>query len=209
MAQIRIIALRLDSEQEKHMAHKFNPINKNKLDNEWRRENLPPVETLEKLGLKPGDSFADIGCGIGYFTIPAAKMIGSNIAYALDTSAEMLAEVELRSAAASLNNIKTVKTTELDLLIPDASVSFGLMVNVIHEVVDKNQFLEETSRIIKPGGKLVVIDWEKEAMEMGPPIDHRIDRDEVKTLLEEIGFKCQETMNFVETFYGLVFVKNN
>lgn len=189
------------------MTHKFNPINKNKLDNEWRRKNLPPVETLEKLGLKPDDSFADIGCGIGYFTIPAAKMIGSNIAYALDTSAEMLAEVELRSTAAGVKNIETVKTTELDLLIPDESACFGLMVNVIHEVVDKNQFMEETSRIIKPGGKLVIIDWEKETTEMGPPVDHRIDSDEVKTMLKEIGFECQETINFAETFYGLVFVK--
>jgi ubiquinone/menaquinone biosynthesis C-methylase UbiE len=189
--------------------HKFNPINKKKLDNEWRRENLPPVETLEKLGLKASDTFADIGCGIGYFTIPAAQMIGNNSAYALDTSPEMLAEVELRSTAAGVKNIETVKTEELDLLIPDESVSFGLMVNVIHEIVDKNQFLEEISRIIKPGGKLAVIDWEKQAMEMGPPIDHRISGDEVKTLLKEIGFECQETMNIAKAFYGLVFVKNN
>jgi len=191
------------------MVHKFNPNSKKKLDDEWRRENLPPVETLKKLGLKTTDSVADIGCGIGYFTIPAAQMIGDNSAYALDTSPEMLAEVELRSKAAGIKNIETVKTEELDLMIPDESVSFGLMVNVIHEIVDKIQFLEEISRIIKPGGKLAVIDWEKQAMEMGPPIDHRISSDEVKTLLKEIGFECQETMNFAKTFYGLVFVKNN
>ena len=91
------------------MAHKFNPNNKKKLDNDWRRENLPPVETLKKLGIKTTDSVADIGCGIGYFTIPAAQMIGDNSAYALDTSPEMLAEVELRSTAAGIKNIETVK----------------------------------------------------------------------------------------------------
>ncbi|WP_026394156.1 class I SAM-dependent methyltransferase [Acetobacterium malicum] len=189
------------------MAHKFNPNNKKKLDNEWRRENLPPVETLEKLGLKPDDVFADIGSGIGYFTIPAAKLIGNNSAYALDTSPEMLAEVELRSKAAGLNNIKIVKTEELDLMIPDESVSFGLMVNVIHEIVDKNQFLEESSRIIKPGGKLAIIDWEKGETEMGPPVDHRISSNELTAMLKEIDFECQETMTFTENFYGLVFSK--
>ncbi|MBC3898615.1 methyltransferase domain-containing protein [Acetobacterium malicum] len=189
------------------MAHKFNPNNKKKLDNEWRRENLPPVETLEKLGLKPDDVFADIGSGIGYFTIPAAKLIGNNSAYALDTSPEMLAEVELRSKAAGLNNIKIVKTEELDLMIPDESVSFGLMVNVIHEIVDKNQFLEESSRIIKPGGKLAIIDWEKGETEMGPPVDHRISSNELTAMLKEIDFDCQETMTFTENFYGLVFSK--
>ncbi|MEO1816024.1 MAG: methyltransferase domain-containing protein [Acetobacterium sp.] len=191
------------------MIHKFNPINKNKLDNEWRRENLPPVETLEKLGLKAGDIFADIGCGIGYFTIPAAQMIGDNSAYALDTSPEMLAEVELRSKAAGVKNIETLKTAELDLLIPDESVSFGLMVNVIHEIVDKNQFLEEISRIIKPGGKLAVIDWEKAETEMGPPIDHRIAKEDVVSMLEELGFYWQQTLSFTENFYGLVLVKNS
>lgn len=191
------------------MAHKFNLINKNKLDNEWRRENLPPVETLEKLGLQVTDVFADIGCGIGYFTIPAAELIGNNIAYALDTLPEMLAEVELRSKTAGLNNIKTVKTAELDLLIPDETVSFALLVNVIHEIVDKNQFLEEISRIIKPGGRLAIIDWEKSETEMGPPIDHRIAKDDVIAMLEEIGFHCQETQSFTENFYGLVMVKNS
>ena len=191
------------------MAHKFNPNNKKKLDNDWRRENLPPVETLKKLGLKTTDSVADIGCGIGYFTIPAAQMIGDNCAYALDTSPEMLAEVELRSTAAGIKNIETVKTAELDLLIPDESVSFGLMVNVIHEIVDKIQFLEEISRIIKPGGKLAVIDWEKAETEMGPPIDHRIAKEEVVSMLEELGFHWQQTLSFTENFYGLVLVKNS
>ncbi|HAZ06272.1 MAG TPA: methyltransferase [Acetobacterium sp.] len=191
------------------MVHKFNPDNKTKLDNEWRRENLPPVETLEKLGLKASDSVADIGCGIGYFTIPAAKMIADNIAYALDTSPEMLAEVVQRSEAAGLNNIKTVKSAELDLLIPDEAVSFALLVNVIHEIVDKNQFLEEISRILKPGGKLAIIDWEKAQTVMGPPIDHRIDKDDVIAMLEEIGFYCQKTQSFTENFYGLVLVKNS
>ena len=191
------------------MAHKFNPNNKKKLDNDWRRENLPPVETLKKLGIKTTDSVADIGCGIGYFTIPAAQMIGDNSAYALDTSPEMLAEVELRSTAAGIKNIETVKTAELDLLIPDESVSFGLMVNVIHEIVDKIQFLEEISRIIKPGGKLAVIDWEKAETEMGPPIDHRIAKEEVVSMLEELGFHWQQTLSFTENFYGLVLVKNS
>ncbi len=191
------------------MVHKFNPENKTKLDNEWRRENLPPVETLEKLGLKASDSVADIGCGIGYFTIPAAKMIGDNCAYALDTSPEMLAEVVQRSEAAGLNNIKTVKTEELDLLIPDEAVSFALLVNVIHEIVDKNQFLEEISRILKPGGRLAIIDWEKAQTPMGPPLDHRISKEEVTELLAEMNIICQQSLSFTENFYGLVLVKNS
>lgn len=191
------------------MAHKFNPDNKKKLDNEWRRENLPPVETLGKLGLQASDRVADIGCGIGYFTIPAAQIIGENKIYALDTSPEMLEEVKGRSKELAIDNVETVKTEELDLLIPDEAVTFALLVNVIHEVVDKNQFLEEISRIIKPGGKLAIIDWEKAQTPMGPPIDHRIAKEDLVGMLEEIGFNCQKIQSFTENFYGLVMVKHS
>ena len=68
------------------MVHKFNPANKKKLDDPWRRENLPPILTLEKLGLIPGDTMADLGCGIGYFTIPAAEIVRESYkVFALDT----------------------------------------------------------------------------------------------------------------------------
>lgn len=189
------------------MTHKFNPINKKKLDNEWRRENLPPLETLEKLGLKPTDVFADIGCGIGYFTIPAAGMIGNQTAYALDTSPEMLEEVGKRGSDAGVSNIVSTQTGEYNLKLPDESVTFALMVNVIHEIDDKLRFLKEIRRILKPGGKLAIIDWEKRATEMGPPVDHRIAREEITAMLKEISFECQETMSFTENFYGLVFAK--
>ena len=63
--------------------HKFNPLNKTKLDNEWRREILPPVKVLESLMLENNDIVADIGYGIGYFTIPVNQAINSNEKYIL------------------------------------------------------------------------------------------------------------------------------
>lgn len=189
------------------MAHKFNPINIKNLDDEWRRENLPPLETLQKMGVAATDIFADIGCGIGYFTIPAAKMIKNNV-YALDTSAAMLEELKIRANEADLVNIVFTETAEYDLKLLNESVTFALVVNVIHEIDDKEKFLTEISRILKSGGKLAVIDWEKAELEMGPPIGHRIGKDELSAMLKEINFDCQKTMSFTENFYGLVFTKN-
>ena len=66
------------------MAHKFDVNNKNKLDNPRRREMLPVNKILDEIGLKAEDNLADIGCGIGYFSFPAADVIGSNgLVYAL------------------------------------------------------------------------------------------------------------------------------
>lgn len=79
------------------MTHKFYVKNKYKLDNAKGRELLPPEQTLIRLGLHEGDTMADIGCGIGYFTIPASKIVGdSGKIFAMDLLPEMLEEVGIK-----------------------------------------------------------------------------------------------------------------
>jgi ubiquinone/menaquinone biosynthesis C-methylase UbiE len=190
------------------MTHKFDPININRLDNEWRRQNIPPMPTLGKLGLSPMDIVADIGCGVGYFTIPAAGMLDSeNMVYALDTSDQMLEEVKKRMSAAGVSNIIAIKTSEYDLKLPDKSVTFALLVNVLHEIEDKVQFITEVRRILKAEGKIAIIEWEKENMEMGPPKDHRIGKDETAALLRSFGLIADGAIQLASEFYGLVAVK--
>ncbi|WP_088186957.1 methyltransferase domain-containing protein [Desulfosporosinus sp. FKA] len=190
------------------MAHKFNPGNKRKLDDQWRRQNLPPRPTLEKLGLNSDDTLADVGCGIGYFTIPAAEVIKSpNKVFALDTSEEMLAEVEKRADAAGISNIVLIKTEEYGLKLPDQAVSFVLLVNVLHEIDNQEGFLGEVYRILKTDGKIALIDWKKKETEMGPPLDHRISSQDAQGLLQTASFELLKEMSFAETFYGLVAIK--
>jgi len=190
------------------MTHKFDPININKLDNEWRRQNLPPCSTLEKLGLISTDIAADIGCGIGYFTIPAAGIVSSeNKVFALDTSDKMLDEVKKRMSAEDISNISIIKTSEYDLKLPDESVTFALIINVLHEIEDKVQFIAEVKRILKPEGKIAIIEWEKAKMEMGPPIEHRIGKEETGAILKSLGIKVSDTIKLTDIFYGLVGVR--
>jgi len=188
--------------------HKFKAKNKNKLDNPKRREILPPKETLERLGLMAEDTMADVGCGIGYFTLPAAKIINKeNKIYALDILDEMLDEVKNKSKELKLENIVAVKTAEYDLKLEDKSVSFVIMVNVLHEIEDKIRILKEIHRILKPGGRIAVIDFEKKETEMGPPVDHRLSREETLSLLESAEFEMLNAIEISDTFYGLVAVK--
>lgn len=190
------------------MSHKFNPAHKDKLQAEWRKKALPPVQTLQKLGLVAEDSVADIGCGIGYFTIPAAEIVDStNQIYALDTSEEMLAEVEKKLKGVELSNVIPIKSEEYDLKLPTESVSFVLLVTVLHEIDEKERFLQEAQRILKPAGRIAVIDWEKKPTEMGPPLEHRLSLEEVVELLMAAGFEVSQELHFTEVFYGLVAVK--
>lgn len=190
------------------MVHKFDPAHKDKLRAEWRKGVLPPVSTLKSLGLRAADNMADIGCGIGYFAIPATEIVDSeNLIYALDTSDVMLSEVQKTVREKELSNVKMIKTEEYDLKLPSESVSFGLMVTVLHEIEDKKRFLGEVYRILKPAGRIAVVDWEKKPTEMGPPIEHRLSLQASNQLLTETGFKTIHYYKFTDTFYGIVAVK--
>lgn len=190
------------------MSHKFNPKKKEKLDNSWRREVLPPKETLLEMGLVEGDVMADIGCGIGYFATEAAKVIGeSGKVYGLDILEEMLEETRERAAREGIGNIETVLTEEYSLKLEDESVDYAFTVNVVHEVEDKERFLGEINRVLKSGGRFAVMDFEKKEMEMGPPMDHRISIEEMERLLLSSGFKALERKSFSGIFYGIISTK--
>jgi ubiquinone/menaquinone biosynthesis C-methylase UbiE len=103
---------------------------------------------------KEGVDLADIGCGIGYFTIPVAK-IGGNSAkiFAVDVSQIMLQEVENRANEASINNIITIKSDEYKFNLKSDSVSFVLISLVLHEIDEKEMFIKEATETLKVTSK--------------------------------------------------------
>lgn len=190
------------------MTHKFDKSNRHKLDNEKRRKDMPPVKTLEMLGFSSGVDMADIGCGIGYFTIPAAEIAGpSSKIYALDISIEMLDEVEKRALETGVSNIRNIMVDEYDLKLSDQSVGFAILSNVLHEIEDKNRYLSEIYRILQTGGTLAIVEWKKIKGEAGPPIEHRISFEEVSELLSEIGFKNIGKHDIGQDYYGITGMK--
>ena len=151
------------------MAHKFDIKNKHKLDNEKRRELLPPELTLINLHLQEGDIMADIGCGIGYFSIPASKIVGkTGKIFAMDISPEMLQDVEIKIKENNISNIEIILTDENDLKLEDNKVTFAFISNVLHEAEEKENFLNEVKRIIAPNGKVAIVEWEKITSEFWP-----------------------------------------
>lgn len=190
------------------MTHKFDKNNRHKLDNEKRRKTMPPHKTLEMFGYAGGVDMADIGCGIGYFSIPAAEIAGaSSIIYALDVSVEMLDEVEKRALEAGLSNIHNIKVDEYDLKLETQSVGFAILSNVLHEIEDKKRYVSEICRILQKGGKLAIIEWEKIHGELGPPIEHRISYEEVAELLSENGFEMSVKLSISQDYYGITAIR--
>lgn len=187
------------------MAHKINVKEMHKLDSPERRKMLPPEETLYKAGLIENDIFVDIGCGIGYFSIPASKIVSSNgKVYALDTAFEMLEELKKRIIENKIENIMPILTKDYDFQIDSDLGTFALMSNVLHEVDDKIFFLKETNRILKTEGKLCVIEWQKKETAKGPPVKDRLSELEVKELLDQTSFKLFDTYSIAENFNAYI-----
>lgn len=186
------------------MPHKFDKNNRNKLDSEERRKMLPPEKTIISLGLKAGDIMADIGCGIGYFSIPASKIVGDNgYIFALDILPEMLEEVEIKARENNCNNIKTVLVKENDLGMKDGSVNFAFISNVLHETNELNKYLRKVKNIIISKGKIAIVEWKKINSKYGPPMEDRLDKMELIKLLNYEGFVNIISMDIGDNFYGI------
>jgi len=172
------------------VTHKFNFKERNKLISEKRKKILPTKKTLLDMGLKRDDIFADIGCGIGYFSFPASEIVGTQgKVYAMDISQDMLNEVKKISKDKNILNIELVKTSENNLTISDDTINFAFTSTVLHEVDALNIFLKEIKRIMVEDGRFVVIEWQKIKSDFGPPIEHRLDPDDLSIDLKKNGYK--------------------
>lgn len=191
------------------MAEKFDIAERHKLDNPRRREMLPPEEILGLFNVKPGEVMADIGCGIGYFTLPAARLLGpEGKVYALDISTIMLAEVIIKQRQEGATNIETIQTGEYDLKLTPESVNIGFMCNVLHEIEEQDRFLKEIHRILKSKGRLLIIEWQKQPGTWGPPVEERIAEQDMVGRLEKNGFANITTQPFKTDFYTVQAYKN-
>lgn len=187
------------------MSNKFNAKHMNKLDNPQRRKVLPPDKVIDLLEMKPGQEVADVGCGIGYFSIPMSKVVGeSGKVYAIDISPNMLEEVKLRVEREKINNIETIQSLENDFKIRDKSVDMVFTSTVFHEIDSTNSFLKECNRVLKDQGCLVILDWNKVNEDYGPPIHKRKDIKEVIEAIENNKFSLNKEEYLGNSFYIVV-----
>ncbi|MBN2482764.1 MAG: methyltransferase domain-containing protein [Candidatus Omnitrophica bacterium] len=146
------------------------------------------------LALKEGCSFLDLGCGAGDYSLEAAKIVGpSGTVYALDQWEEVIAIVTGKAHTAKLHNVKGI-TSDISSSLPfeDKSIDVCFIAQVLHGLDlsgDTGTLLNELVRIIKPGGKLAIIEFKKEETGFGPPLEIRVPPQEVEKAMKEYGFE--------------------
>ncbi|HEX8997208.1 MAG TPA: class I SAM-dependent methyltransferase [Ktedonobacterales bacterium] len=162
------------------MPQRFDTRKRFNLLSDERAAALQPEKLLRELGLRGGMTIADIGCGPGFFTIPAAQIVGpKGVVLAADIQGEMLSAVRSRALEHGLSNVRIVKTNDREIPIPAGICDFALLAFTLHEVEHRASFLHRAARTLKHGGRLIALEWEKVETEKGPPLEDRISPEEL------------------------------
>jgi ubiquinone/menaquinone biosynthesis C-methylase UbiE len=167
--------------------HVFDAKNIAVLESEDRKTWQNVDEILGLIELKQNYLVADLGCGSGYFTIPISYKVKK--IYGIDVQREMLDFLEQKINRYALGNIELLLSKDDKIPLDDESMDLLITINTLHEFRTKEKVIEEIKRVLKTGGKAIVIDFKKKNMDFGPPPEIRISKIKAKQLFEEKGFK--------------------
>jgi len=175
-------------------------------------ELIDAKKVFKKLGIAQGMLVADLGCGsAGHFVFPAASMVGdTGTVYAVDILKTVLQGIESRAKLELFSNVHTL-WSNLEIYeatdIGNNKVDIAMVNTVLFQTKKHGDVLKEAARVIKPGGKLLVIDWKITAAPLGPPVEDRVKPEEVIGLAEKLGLQEPEEFDAGPYHYGLIFIK--
>jgi arsenite methyltransferase len=176
------------------------------LENPERAAEQKPEEVIAALNLKPGETIADIGAGSGYFAFRFAKSVGdSGHVYAVDINSDMILYMNRHIRDNRLKNVVTILSAPDDPLLMDGSVNRFFICNTWHHVPNQTQYIALMKKMLKPGGQIIVMDYKKEKLPVGPPPEMKMAREEVLSQMQAAGFKLLKEHIFLPYQYFLVF----
>jgi ubiquinone/menaquinone biosynthesis C-methylase UbiE len=193
-------------EHEMHALHRDTKAYIAMLEDPKRDAYQKPHEVMQALALKPGETVADIGSGSGYFTLRFAAHVGdAGRVYAVDVDPAMVRHLNRRVRDAGLANVQTVLAEPDDPLLRDASVDRFVVVDTWHHIEDQPKYLALMKKMLKPGGQLAMIDFQKRELPVGPRLEMKIAREDLIRQLEQNGYRLAREHTFLPYQYFLVF----
>jgi predicted methyltransferase len=178
------------------------------LDREERDIEEAPDTAIEALGLTPGLVVADVGAGSGYMTVRMARIVGAEgRVYATDVQPEMIELLEERVADEKIANVIPVLGLVDDPKLPDGAIDLELLVDVYHEFSEPQKMLRGLRKALKPGGRLVLLEYRKEDPSIPILELHKMTVAEAKQEVEAEGFELTRVDERLPRQHILVFTK--
>lgn len=207
----------------REIAHVMGHQAANWLERPEREQEERPDLLLPALKLKPGDAVADIGCGSGYHTRRLAKAVAiprtrpsdtgapsggeRGIVYAVDIQPEMLDLLTNKLAAEKIFNVRPVLGTITDPRLPPASVDLILMVDVYHEFDHPFEMVAAMCRALKPGGRIVFVEFRGEDPDVPIKLVHKMTEAQVRKEMSVHPLEWVETIGALPQQHIIVFRK--
>jgi ubiquinone/menaquinone biosynthesis C-methylase UbiE len=192
--------------EEMHQLHQDSKAYIAYLEDPERDIYQKPHEVIMALGLREGETVADIGAGSGYFTFRLASPVGEKgRIYAVDTSPDMILHMNRRIRDMKLRNIVTVLSAPDDPLLMDGSIDRFFICDTWHHIQNQAQYLALMKKMLKPGGQVIMIDFQKRELPVGAPLEMKITREDLVQQMESNGFKLVKEHTFLPYQYFLIF----
>ena len=170
-----------------------------------------PVKNIEQFGLSKGMLVADLGAGSGFYAMSAAKAVGDKgRGYAIDIQKELIHKIKNQASIEHLPNIEII-WGDVEKIggskMRDASVDAVIITNIFFQTAEKNNICLEAKRILKKGGRVLVVDWLDSFGGLGPRQEDVFSPSAAKEIFHKNDFVFDREFSAGEHHYGLIFKK--
>ncbi|HEY4515715.1 MAG TPA: class I SAM-dependent methyltransferase [Candidatus Paceibacterota bacterium] len=170
-----------------------------------------PKSNLEQLGLSKGMRVADLGVGSGFYALEAAKIVGEEgRVFGVDVQKELVETVKKLAEKNELSNVEVIwGDIEKDggTKIKEGIIDVVIASNILFQVENKESFAKEIERILKSGGRVLVVDWLDSFAGLGPHKDEVVTEERAKSLFCGAGFSIEKSIDAGDHHYGFVALK--
>lgn len=193
--------------QDHHHHDRFgNPEDLNayveRLDSPERNEWQKPDKVVNALGLQIGNVIGEIGPGTGYFTSRLARAVDVNgRVYAAEVEPKMAKILQDRMDQEKISNITAIACSQADPLFPKQACDVILVVNTFHHLPNPTEYLAGLQKYLKPQGRIAIIDFLKQELPVGPPLEEKLSRDELAEICGKAGYEISKEHTFLPYQY--------
>ena len=167
-----------------------------------------PDQALDAIGIQRGSTVADIGAGVGYFTWRLAERVGSNgIVYGEDIQQRMLDQLVKNTSARHLTNVHAVLGSVDDPKLPKNSLDLVLLVDVYHEFSEPEKMLDRIRESLKPGGRIVFLEYRAEDPNVPIRPEHKMTVGQVRAEVQPEGYRFEKTIEVLPQQHIIIFRK--
>lgn len=189
----------------REIAHTVSGSATNWLERDNREQEENSNLAIEKMLIKPDDVIADIGAGSGYYSFKIAEKVPNGKVFAEDVQDEMINYLNDRKRKLNSKNVEVIKGTTTSVNLPPASVNLAIMVDVYHELEYPRETLKSIKNVLKPGGRLLLIEYRAEDPSVHRNRLHKTSVKQLNKELEANGFELSYRGEFLPIQHFLIY----